>query len=358
MAETASRDEILTHFREQAGWCADIGSRFMAGLMARMGEDFQSGGPVAALLAGWPQSVRRDAVGLRLAGALHSGVLSGDHPGLAALYPGSDPDWSMDRIWPVARDFLAREQACIASYLHNAPQTNEVNRAILLLPGLHEIAARLGGPLHLLELGASAGLLQPLERFACEAGSWTRPGTSGVVTETDWRGPAPAFLGEPVEIASRAACDLSPVSFAESGAALRLKSYVWPDQPKRLARLSAAIDLARETGVTVEAADAAEWIEKKLAARPRSGTTVVMHAVFLHYPPPETRERILAAIEQAGRQATPEAPVAWLCFESDAFFGGIPADGRMAAQVKTWPGGAARVYARANGHVTHAEAAG
>lgn len=356
MSDAASADDIITHFREQSGWCADLGSRFMAELMDRLGADYQAGGPVAALLKDWPQSARRDAIGLRLAGALHNAVLSGDHPGLAALYPGSDPDWAMDRLWPVAKDFLASEPARIAGYLRTAPQTNEVNRAILLLPGLHEISARLGGPLHILELGASAGLLQPLERFACEAGNWSRPGTSAVVTETDWRGPAPGFLRTPVEIASRAACDLSPVDLAAPGAALRLKSYVWPDQPKRLARLSAAIDLAIETGVTVEEADAGEWIKTKLAARPASGTTVIMHSVFLHYPPSATRQRIMAAIEQAGAEASGEAPLAWLCFESDAFFGGIPADGMMAAQIKTWPGGKARVYARANGHVTHVDA--
>ncbi len=45
------------------------------------------------------------------------------------------------------------------------PQTNEVRRSALLLPGFIEIARKTGLPLRLLEIGASAGLNQVWDEY-------------------------------------------------------------------------------------------------------------------------------------------------------------------------------------------------
>ena len=180
--------------------------------------------------------------------------------------------------------------------------------------------------------------------------------TKYVQLETEWCGPAPAHLDATPEIASRAACDISPIDIRDDDQALRLQAYVWADQPHRLERLRRAITLARQTGVNLEQADAAEWLETRLGERPKSGLTVLFHSVFLHYPSPDIRARILAIIAKTGREATDSAPFAWLCYETEAYFGGPKGSGRMAAQLKVWPGEEACIYGRSDGHVMAVDA--
>ena len=62
---------ILDHFTEQARWCEDLGSPFTAALLRKFAEDFKANGPVADICADWTGNPRKDALGLRLAGALH-----------------------------------------------------------------------------------------------------------------------------------------------------------------------------------------------------------------------------------------------------------------------------------------------
>ena len=97
-------DRVLVHFREQSAFCAEYGSPFTAELIACMSDDLAAGGPVADLVGGWPTHPRKDALALRLTGALHHATLAGVDPELAARYPAARADWSMDEVWPLARE--------------------------------------------------------------------------------------------------------------------------------------------------------------------------------------------------------------------------------------------------------------
>src|SRR6185295_17374075 len=108
---------VIDHFVEQARFCEDYGSPFMARLLEEAGRDIAAGGPTADLVAGWPRSPRTDALAVRLAGALHAAVLSGRDPALAAEYPAAAPAWDIARVWPLARAFLARERDWVAGFL-------------------------------------------------------------------------------------------------------------------------------------------------------------------------------------------------------------------------------------------------
>lgn len=360
MTPAPDEGDIVAHFREQAVFCAGLGSPFMAQLCEVMAADIEAGGPVAALVAGWPTNPRRDAPSLRIAGYLHHSVLTGAAAKLAAAYPGRGKAWTLDRVWPLARDWLAATDTAARTFLMSPPQTNEVRRSIALLPGFLRLAARYPMPMHSLELGASAGLNLNWDRFGYRTASWSLPGTSKVVIDTEWKAPPPQHLEVRPQMASSAACDRNPINLSDPETALRLKSYIWPDQPERLARIDAAIALAIETGVKVDKADAADWLKAKLAGRPATGLTVIYHSVFLQYPPADVRRALLAMIEEAGAQATPGRPLAWLCFEPGAFFQGPDQAGidpnDFVTYLKVWPGGEEHRLLRSDGHVTRVSA--
>ena len=332
----------------------------MDALCHAMAEDIESKGPVWRLVRDWSGNPRRAALSLRIAGYLHYAVLGGKAPELAAVYPAANPDWTMDAVWPVARDWLSGHERAAKVFIKSPPQTNETRRAIALLPGFLKVASLFPGPMHILELGASAGLNQNLDRFNYRTSRWELTGNSDVTIETEWNGPPPEHIDMSFNVSSRAACDQAPINLSKPSAARRLKSYVWPDQPARLARLDAAIALARRTRVRVDKADAADWLKSKLAARPVEGPTVIYHSVFLQYPPAETRYALTAAIEEAGAQATWERPLAWLCYEPAAFFQGPDQVGinpnDFITHLRVWPEGEAHTLLQSDGHVTRVQA--
>lgn len=310
---------VLEEFRLQSRFCGEFGSPFTEELLARCADDIEAGGIVARLTDGWPGHPRADAVSLRLAGALHAAALTGRDPKLAAEYPEARPDWSMDRIWPLARDFLQREEAHVRDFMKSPPQTNETARATGLACGFLWLAERSPEPFHLLELGASAGLNLNWDRFAYSYPPWEKSGVAGPVIPTRIEGPAPQWRD--IAIASRTACDQNPLDPANPDNQLRLRSYIWADQTARMERLNAALDLGRATGSKPEKADAAEWVRRKLDGQLPEGTSVVYHSVFYQYPPVAARQAISEAIEEAGARTSAGQRLAWVRFEPESVIG-------------------------------------
>jgi len=339
---------LAAHFAEQAAFCKAFGSPFTAALIDALGRDLEARGPTFDLVAEWPGSPRADAVVLRLTGALHAAVLTGRDRALAAEYPAQCPDWDAERTWSAARAFLVREREWVAAFIRSAPQTNETRRSIALLLGFLTLAQRFELPLDLLEIGASAGLNQCWDRFAYRTDTWSWGGPSSVQIDTEWRGSPPPLEAKP-RVRSRAACDLDPPDLRRPEHVSRLRSYIWPDQPERLARFDAAVELALEQGVHVERADAAEWLEQRLAARASDAVTVVYHSVFIQYPPRATRARIRAAIERAGAQSS--APLAWLRLEPEAALDGPRDSSRLLVDLILYPGAERMTLAETDGHV-------
>lgn len=345
-----SREDILAHFNEQAAFCDAYGSPFTGQLVRRLAEDLESSGPTVALIGDWPTNPRADALALRLAGALHAAALGGRDAALAELYPNARADWRMEDIWPAARAFLAREHKWVAAFIQSAPQTNEVRRSIALLAGFLTFAKNWQGPIDMLEIGASAGLNMNWDRFRYRTSSWTWGGEGPVVIDTDWNGPPPPVDVTP-NVRARAACDLNPLNINDPAQLLRLRSYIWPDQPERLARFDGAVALALQMGAAVERADAAVWLKRKLADRARDGATIVYHSIFLQYPPRDARAAIIAAIREAGEVATADAPLAWARVEPEALTDGVRDSVRMVIDLTTWPGGERRILGYTDGHV-------
>ncbi len=306
-------------FKGQAHICRQSGSAFAVLVLEAIGPAVGAGPPYGVYLEPWFGADLRvlfaDAVALRLTGAFHYLALSGEAPRLAALYPPHAPP---------APEALARALAAAAEahpevirrYMASPPQTNEVNRALCLIGGFLTVARVTGLPLRCLELGASAGLIMNWDRFHYSFGggaAWGDP-AAAVRLGGAWTGPNPPLI--PVTVAERRACDQAPIDVADPQAALRLRSYVWPDQTVRLERLAAAIAQKRASGGVPERADAADWAETHVYPRP-GVATVVYHSSFIFYPPKSVRNRIHAAIARARAAATADAPFAWLSKEPD-----------------------------------------
>jgi hypothetical protein len=325
----------------QIKWCADNGSPFTARVLEAAWADRERGGALASLMPGWSGDAGADAVPLRVAGALHALVLSGRDAHLAALYPPRQEAGDLQRA---VAEAMANHRDVIAEYLAVAPQTNEIGRSAVLLPGFAAIAQATALPLSTFEIGASAGLNQLWHHYRYALGdvTWGDP-HSEVLVRAEWQGAAPLLPGH-IDVASHAACDVSPIDLQAEGAALRLMSYVWPDQRERLERLRAAIALARRLQVRVEAADALTWAQDALATQRTGCATVIYHSVMWQYMPEPTRNGLRGLIEATGSHATRQAPLAWLAFE--------PPDGdaRMLLTLTLWPGGQRRVLAEAHPH--------
>lgn len=328
---------VLEEFRLQSRFCAEFDSLFTSGLLARAADDIAAGGITARLTEGWAGNPRADAVSLRLAGALHAAALTGRDAQLAAEYPRQRADWSVDRVWPTAVAFMQQDEAWVRDFMRSPPQTNETARAAGLACGFFWLAARVPEPFHMLELGASAGLNLQWDRFAFAHPVWGRSGQVGPTIPTVISGAAPDWRD--IAIASRAACDQNPLDAASDADCLRLRAYVWADQTARIERLEAAIDLARGTGVKVEKADAAAWVQQRLAGELPEGTSIVYHSVFFQYPPADVRQAIREAIEDAGARTTPARRLAWVRLEPESVLGAVNSQARYVLNVVTWEAG-------------------
>jgi hypothetical protein len=249
-------------------------------------------------------------------------------------------------LW-LAVEAAAREHAsAIVTRLQSPPQTNEVRRSAILLPGFLEIARRFPGrPLVTSELGASAGLNMNWDRYRYRLGTlaWGVH-DAPVVLAPEWRG---ADLGERsagLAVAERAACDLSPLDARSPDDRLRLLSYLWADQTERLALTRAALQVLERYPMQIDRADAINWLRLRLAAPRADAVHVVYHSICWQYFPKDAQAAGEALLCDAGARATERAPLAWLRFEED---GARPGSGLW---LTTWPGGTDRNLARAHPH--------
>jgi hypothetical protein len=331
-------------WQRQIDWCDANAAPFTARVLEAALADWHAGGALRELLPQWPGNAWADALPLRVAGALHAMALDGSDANLAALYPPRREVFDSIAGPAAVSAALHAQRERVAQYLRSAPQTNEIGRSAVLLGGFAAIAQGTGLPLATLEIGASAGLNQLWHRYRYQLGAVTWGDAAGpVLIRSAWKGALPA-LPERIEVASQAACDIAPIDLRAPGAALRLSSYVWPDQRERLERLRAAIALAQQLGVQVEVCDAQDWVERELAAARSGRATVLFHSVMWQYLPPAKRDALRECIAAAGARATREAPLAWLAFEPPA------ADADFELALTLWPGGQRRVLASAHPH--------
>lgn len=284
---------------------------------------------IGARILDWRGEPTRDALPLRFFGGLHALVQAGADEELTAVYSGAETDEA--RIGAIVAGVLQRHGDRLMPWLDGPPQTNEPGRSGALIVGLMAIARACGPRIELLEIGSSAGLNLLIDRYRFDLGGAVFGPESPVTIRPEWRGHAVEVT--PIEFVSVRGCDVAPMDATDPAVAARLAAFVWPETPERLARVKLAIEMIREKGIDLVRADAADWVEARLAEPQEAGVTrVLMHSVVWQYLPEATANRIRAAMKAAGARANAERPLGWVLMEPDR------ALGHQVVRARHWPG--------------------
>lgn len=339
-----NEDTVRGAFMIQEYYCRTMDAPIYARLCESIASGLSRDSRVGARILDWPGEPTRDALPLRFIGGLHALVRAGADNDLAAIFDGSLADTGA--VAAALRGALLRHDDALMPWLDGPPQTNEPGRSAALMTGLLEVARAFGPKLELIEIGSSGGLNLLLDRYRFDlGGAMVGPANAPLTITPEWRGAAPALT--PIEIVSTRGCDIQPLDVTDPAIEDRLAAYVWAEKPERLVRLKTAIAMVRAHGVRLESADAADWVEARLAEPQDAGVTrVLMHSVVWQYLPESVADRLRAAMATAGSAATAERPLAWVAMEPDR------ALAEQVVTVRTWPGGPRKVVATAHAHAT------
>ncbi|WP_367132168.1 DUF2332 domain-containing protein [Saccharothrix sp. HUAS TT1] len=235
--------------------------------------------------------------------------LSHYYPSLGGTYGADDNTWPLFRRFVLDRADRVRELVSTRT-----TQTNEVRRATLLYPAL----AQVKGPVGLLEVGCSAGLLLNLDQYAY------RYQTQQVGQLA--AGPAKAALGlhcalelEPgaelpkipksVKVAAKVGLDRAPADLTDEDTYAWLEACVWADQPERLRLFGVAATVQRKSPPEFVVGDAVADLRRAADRVPAELPLVVLTSSVLAYLP---GEEFVRALRDLGR------PAWWLSHEGYA----------------------------------------
>ncbi|UAL31873.1 DUF2332 domain-containing protein [Nocardioides rotundus] len=207
----------------------------------------------------------------------------------AARWHGAETPAAYDEL---RRVLFGQEDAVKATIRERATQTNEVGRLATLVPAF----AAVPGPLALIEVGASAGLTLFPDRYDY---SWPPlgelVGSGGPRLTARAEGPVPIPAAHP-EVAWRGGCDLNPLDVTDDDAMAWLRTLVWPEQADRLARLEAAVEVARREPPYIVRGDLLAELPGLLAEAGRHGTPVVFHSAVIAYLESDQRDEFAATM--------------------------------------------------------------
>ncbi len=338
-------DEVVRALRWQQSACTRLGSEFYVSVLGIVIDDVEASGVCQDAFHGpWPDDLVKLAVPLRFLGAVNELVLRGSAPDLAAAWPSVSTE-HRSILKGALIDTVSTHLAAIRASMEMPVQTNEVARSGVLAGGFITFATQFGLPLRLLEFGASAGLNLVWDRYYYDdrGTHWGDP--NSLVRFSGPYDGAPSPLVGNVEIVARNGCDVRVLDLRDTDNMVKLRSYIWPDQPERLRRLDHAIAIASTAALAVDESPAGPWIADMLAQRQPGVATIISNSIVLPYLSVDEHDHLQSTIARAGSKATPEAPLGWLSFESTH-----PSDERASLALTTWPGGESRVLAEAGYH--------
>ena len=252
------RTKLIARCEAQARFCRGASPLYHQ-LFTCLGQRLRwDDGFAAWLLLATRKRATFDVPLLVLAG-LHASVLrrSPASEALAAYYPSTGglevaDSSAFATVFQQSVDALRDE---LAAFIATSPvQTNEGARGLCwLLP----LTYTDWSAVHLLELGASAGLNLVAEQrnyLVCDTVSASRYrfglGTDREFTMQGQGNFVPPVAASSPKVLSRRGCDLAPVLLHNEADRLHLASFVWADQPERMALLQRGIEAVLRANTT------------------------------------------------------------------------------------------------------------
>jgi hypothetical protein len=285
-------------------------------LAARAAEDDD----IAGLLTAAPPTEARAVLLLAVAHRL----VQADpiHP-LSRYYPSLGGFDGVDgQTWPLFRQFLLdradRVRELVAS---RYTQTNEVRRAALVFPAVAAAAGQARGPIGLLEVGCSAGLLLGLDRYSyryqCDGGEQLTagPGKAAVGLHCALeraQGAVLPKLPKRLGVGARVGLDRSPVDLADEDELAWLEACVWADQPDRIRLLRTAAAAQAKNPPELVEGDAVDDLAAAAARIPAELPLVVLTSHTLAYLEPQRRAEFVGRL----RALAAQRPLWWVSEES------------------------------------------
>ena len=288
-------ESVSSQFRTFAGQCRESSPLYQR-LATGTAEDPELLGLAA-------QARKGERVANLLFAAVQFLLLKGTSHPLASFYKNSSAP--LGDPYPDFRAFCLEHAATIVELISTrAVQTNEVRRSALLLPAFVLVSRQASGrPLHLVEIGAAAGLNLLWDRYGYDYGDDLRSGdlNSPVQINCSLRGrftpPVPAALPE---VDRRIGVDLFPIDAGDRQETQWLRSLIWPGDSERTSLLENALALARREKPEIIAGDGVTLLPELLAEVPREAALCIVR-VFTNLSP-EAREQFTAALAHYGAQ--------------------------------------------------------
>ncbi len=252
--------------------------------------------------------------------AVHYLLLRGADRPLRAFYPNLNQGRHRKDsagAFPAFRDFIEEHREELAPLIHaRVTNTNEVGRSAVLHAGFRALARAAGEPLHLIELGPSAGLNLVWDRYAVR---YVRDGAAilagdenaALILETALRGDLTPPAGSTPCVASRLGLERNPVDLSRQEERDWLKALVWPDHIARFANLERALAIHAQSPPPIREGDALELLPEALAAIPPAETACVYHSFVTYQFSDENR----AALDDTLIAASLRRPLWRLSFE-------------------------------------------
>ena len=254
-----------------------------------------------------------------LLGAVHFLLMRGAQHPLRDFYPTlGGTKVGAAEMFAQFRDFVFGHRDDVLRLVQTkVTNTNEVGRSAVLRAGFGALAKLESAPLHLIEIGPSAGLNMIWDRYGVryhkEGRTILKAGPdAGLLLRCELKGAGVPPVENLPQIAGRLGLELNPVNLASADDRDWLRALIWPDQPERLARLESAIAMFLQSPTEIRAGNALDLLPAALAEAGPGSAICVYHTIALYQFSMEMREKLKAILGGADR------PVWRLSFEFEA----------------------------------------
>lgn len=248
--------------------------------------------------------------------AVHYLLLAGADHELARFYPsiaGADA-LPPGEAGPALGSFCAAFEPEITALLETRlVQTNVVKRSLALRLGLAAIGRRVAAPVHLIEIGASAGVHLRCDRYGYHLGGRHFGDLrSPVQISARWHGDrAVPDLDAVIPLASVTGIDLHPLDARADADRRWLEALIWPENRHEADLLHRALAVVAADPPPIRAGDAIAVCPALAADLPPGEPRVVFLAATRLHVPADRRDAFDAAIASLGRNA----PLYWVSLE-------------------------------------------